>query len=151
LVWAAWGDFWGVIILVGILIALARRYIFPSEFVNTISDDAVAIWFLFIVVVTGWITEVVRLVVRPEAYDAAYSFAAQWIAPWLKGCNCSEVSLIWLFWIHGIVSFIFIAYFPFSKFRHVIASPLVYACVTAEDSYTKEKWLKKERITNYGV
>jgi nitrate reductase gamma subunit len=150
LIWAVWGDFWGLVILIGLLIALVRRYIFPPETFNTIIDDSAAIWFLFIVVVTGWLTEVVRLAVRPGAYDSAYSFAVYWMIPFLKGYNLPETLLTWLFWIHAIISFAFIAYLPFSKFRHVFGSPLGYSFVTAEDSYTKEKWLKKERRESYG-
>ncbi len=150
LIWAFWGDVSGLIILAGILIALARRYIFPPKTFNTIIDDSVAIWFLFIVVVTGWFCEVVRIAVRPEAYDAAYSFAVYWMIPFLNDYNLSETFLAWSFWIHVIAGLVFVAYIPFSKFKHILASPLVYSFVTAEDSYTKEKWLKKERRENYG-
>jgi nitrate reductase gamma subunit len=150
LVWAVWGDLWGLIILIGILIALARRYIFPSETTNTIIDDSVAIWFLFIVVITGFLTEIARLAVRPGAYDATHSFAVYWMIPFVMKYNLPEALLTWLFWTHTIISFVFIAYIPFSKFRHVFASPLEYSFVTAEDSYTKEKWLKNEREKIYG-
>ncbi|HUU39842.1 MAG TPA: respiratory nitrate reductase subunit gamma [Desulfatiglandales bacterium] len=150
LIWAFWGDIWGLVLMAGIILALIRRYIFPPETFNTILEDSVAIWFLFVVAVTGWVCEVVRLVVRPETYDAAYSFAAYWLIPFLSGFNLSEMHLAWVFWIHVIVSLVFVAYIPFSKFTHVIASPLVYSFVTAEDSYTKEKWLRKERRDSYG-
>lgn len=150
LIWAFWGDLWGLVLMVGIILALARRYIFPPKTMNTIVDDSVAIWFLFAVVVSGWVCEVVRLAARPETYDAVYSFAVYWMIPYLSGYNISEIHLTWLFWIHVLVSLVFVAYIPFSKFTHVFTSPLVYSFVTAEDSYTKEKWLRKERGASYG-
>lgn len=149
LIWAFWGDLWGLVLMVGIILALIRRYMFPPKTFNTIIEDSLAIWFLFIVAVTGWVCEVVRLVVRPQAYDSAYSFAVHWLIPFLSGYNITEVHLAWSFWIHVIVSLVFVAYIPFSKFTHVIASPLVYSFVTAEDSYTKEKWMRKERGASY--
>ena len=149
LIWAFWGDMAGLAILAGILIALIRRYIFPPKTLNTISDDAVAIWFLFVVVVSGWFCEVVRIALRPESHDAASSFVISWILPFLNGYSFSEIFLKWAFWIHGIAGLIFVAYIPMSKFKHILSSPLVYSFVTAEDSYTKEKWLKKERKENY--
>ncbi len=151
LIWAVWGDMAGLAILAGILIALIRRYLFPPKTFNTISDDAVAIWFLFIVVVSGWFCEVVRIALRPDSHDAASSFVISWMLPFLNGYSFSESFLKWAFWIHGIIGLVFVAYIPMSKFKHILSSPLVYSFVTAEDSYTKEKWLKKERRENYAA
>jgi nitrate reductase gamma subunit len=150
LIWAFWGDVSGLVILAGILMALVRRYIFPPKTFKTIIDDTVAIWFLFVVVITGWFCEMVRVAARPDAHDAAYSFAVYWMIPFLNSYNLSETFLTWCFWIHVIAGLVFVAYIPFSKFKHVVASPLVYSLVTAEDSYTKEKWMRKERKENYG-
>lgn len=151
LMWAFWGDLAGLAILAGILIALIRRYLFPPKTFNTISDDAVAIWFLFFVVISGWFCEVVRIALRPGSHDATASFVLSWILPLLNGYTFSEGFLKVAFWIHGIAGLVFIAYIPLSKFKHILASPLVYSFVTAEDSYTKEKWLKKERRENYAA
>jgi len=151
LIWAFWGDVSGLVISAGILIALVRRYIFPPKTFNTIIEDSIAIWLLVIVVVTGWFCELVRIAVKPESYDAASSFAVYWIIPFLDEYRLSETVLAWSFWTHVIAGLFFVAYIPFSKLKHVISSPLVYSFVTAEDSYTKEKWLKKERRENYGT
>jgi len=143
LVMAFWGDFWGLILLSGILIALFRRYILRPKTLNTISDDWVALLFLFVITVTGFFTEAVRLAVRPAESDAIYSFAVNWIIPFLRKYNWNEAMLTLMFYIHGILSLICIAYVPFSKFRHVFASPLVYSFVTAGNRYSKESWLKR--------
>lgn len=140
---AFWGDLGGLILLVGILMAIFRRYMLRPEKLNTISDDSIAIWFLFIITVTGFMCEAVRLAVRPEAKDAVYSFAVNWIVPTLRQFKWSEGHISLFFWIHSSISFIFIAYIPFSKFKHILASPLAYAFVTASNRYTKENWLKR--------
>ena len=140
---AFWGDFWGLTLLIGILLALFRRYILRPETQNTISDDSIAIWFLFVLTISGFMCEAVRLAARPEAQDAAYSFAVNWIVPFLRQYNWAEAHITYFFWIHAILSFIFFVYIPFSKFRHIFSSPLDYAFVTASNRYTKESWLKR--------
>lgn len=142
LVLAVWGDFWGLVLLAGIILALYRRYIIKPEKFDTISDDSVAIWFLLILTVTGFACEAVRLAVRPDAGDAAYSFAVCWVVPFLKGFNWTEDFLKAVFYFHGILSFLFIAYIPFSKFRHIFASPLVYSFTSTAGHYTKKEPLQ---------
>lgn len=140
---AVWGDFWGLILSIGILIALFRRYILRPEKLNTVSDDSVAIWLLFVTAITGFMCEAVRLAARPDAQDLAYSFAVNWIVPLLRRYDLAEAHVTYFFWIHGLTSLIFLVYIPFSKFRHIFAAPIDYAFVTASKRYTKNKSLKR--------
>lgn len=140
---AVWGDFWGLILFVGILLALFRRYILRPQKLSTVSDDSVAIWLLFVVAITGFMCEAVRLAARREAQDLAYSFVVSWIVPLLKQYDLAEAQVTYFFWIHGLTSLIFLVYVPFSKFRHIVAAPLDYAFVTASSRYTKNKSLKR--------
>ena len=141
---ALWGDFWGLVMLAGILFALFRRYIVKPDVVNTISSDSIAIWFLFVLTISGFLCEAVRLAVRPDAHDAAYAFAVYWLVPYLKKMHLTEVSVTYAFWIHGILSLLFIAYIPFGKFRHIFASPMDFSVVSAGERYSKVGWLKRQ-------
>jgi nitrate reductase gamma subunit len=134
---ALWGDFWGMVLLIGIVISLYRRYVLRSEYRTTITDDAIAIWFLFALTVSGFICEAVRILVNPLDSDAAYSFAVYWAVPHLIKMGFTQIHLNLVFWIHSAFSFIFIIYFPFSKFKHIFASPLDYAFVTSSQRYTR--------------
>lgn len=134
---ALWGDFWGVVLLIGILISLYRRYVSRLEYKTTITDDAIAVWFLFALTVTGFICEAVRIMVNPIDSDAAYSFAVYWAIPYLSEMGFTQVDLTLVFWIHAVLSFIFLIYLPFSKFKHIFASPLDYAFVTSSRRYTR--------------
>ena len=134
---AVWGDFWGLVLLSGILLALFRRYVLKPEYFYTISEDAIAIWLLFIITVSGFLCELVRLSVHAGSYDAPYSFAVYWMVPLLKDFHLTEAYLSFMFYFHGIISLIFIAYIPFSKFKHIFASPLTKAFVSAGSQYTK--------------
>ena len=140
---AVWGDFWGLIMLAGTVIALIRRYIVRPEIVSTISSDSIAIWFLFILTVSGFLCEAVRITVYPNAVDAGYSFAVKWLVPFLDNFHLTSTSLKYIFWVHSILSLMFIAYIPFSKFRHIFASPLDFAFVTSGERYSKMGWIKK--------
>lgn len=140
---AVWGDFWGLVLLAGILMALYRRYITKPEHTNTISDDAVAIWLLFALTVTGFMCEAIRLGVYPDAHDAAGSFAVCWLVPILSGLGLAKTHLTGMFWIHSVISFVFFIYIPFSKFRHIFAAPLDYAFVTAGNQYSKDGMNKR--------
>jgi len=141
---AVWGDFWGVVMLIGILITLFRRYILRPEVVSTISSDSIAIWFLFVLTISGFLCEAVRLAVHPDSHDATYSFAVNWLVPFLRKFNLTAASVTYLFWVHAILSLLFIAYIPFSKFRHIFSSPLDFSFVTAGDRYSKVGWLKRQ-------
>jgi nitrate reductase gamma subunit len=134
---AVWGDMGGLALLAGTIIALYRRYISkPSNF-YTIFDDSIAIWLLFSVTVSGFFCEILRLLARPDAQDAMYSFAVYWFAKMLSGIKISELDLSFMFYFHGILSLVFIAYIPFSKMRHIFVSPATYAFVTSSEPYTK--------------
>ncbi len=135
---ALWGDIWGLFLLFGILLALFRRYIIRPDFLETISEDAIVIWFLFIITITGFLCEIVRLSVRPDARDAVYSFAVYWMVPLFNGLNLTESHLRYIFFIHGILSLIFIAYIPFSKLKHIFTSPMIYAFVSSGGQYSKK-------------
>lgn len=141
---ALWGDFWGLVLLGGLLLALFRRSFVRPKTLASISDDWVALVFLLAIVVTGFFTEAVRLAVRPAGPEAAYSFAVSWAIPIIKKFGWGEAAVTTMFYIHGIVSLMCIAYVPFSKFKHIIASPLVYAFVTAGNRYSKESRLKRK-------
>ncbi len=146
LLFAVWGDLWGIVLLAGIILALYRRYIIKPEKFDTISEDSIAIWFLFVLTLTGFACEAVRLAVRPDASDAVYSFAVYWTVPVLKSFNWTETHLKAIFYFHGILSFLFIAYIPFSKFRHIFASPVVYSFTSTAGYYTKKQALQRVKL-----
>lgn len=143
LILAVWGDFWGLALLVGVILAMFRRYILRPKQLNTISDDSIAILFLLVVTVSGFLCEAVRLAARPQAADFAYSFAVNWAASLLEPYKLSESIVELFFWLHGAISFLFLAYIPFSKYRHIFTSPFVYALITSNSQYTKDGRLER--------
>jgi len=94
------------ILFVGVIIAAFRRLFLPAVRENTIAYDSILLLGLIIVVITGFVSEGIRTggfwgfgIENPAAPPAAF--------------------------FHVIVSLFFcIAYIPYSKYIHVIATPL---------------------------
>ncbi|MBW1988295.1 MAG: respiratory nitrate reductase subunit gamma [Deltaproteobacteria bacterium] len=132
---AVWGDAFGLALLSGTVLALFRRYVLRPEHLDTVAEDALAVWLLFAVAATGFACEIVRLGARPQTVDLSWSFAVAWMLP--GQAVFSETLVSAAFWFHGLVSLFFIAAIPFTKLKHLFTSPVVYAAVTSSDHYTR--------------
>lgn len=112
-------DIAGVAAIIGILIALYRRYVQKPDRLNNLLDDGVILIWLLFILVTGFFVEAARIAsTNPEW--AKWSFAGYA----LSGL-CSENSVFWhriLWLVHIVASFGFIAYIPFSKLAHIFTS-----------------------------
>ena len=116
----------GLLALVGIMMALVRRYIIkPARLSRSDEDGLILVW-IFIILTTGFILEGLRI----------YSLKADWeicsIGGWIVSEILSKIGvqrsailplhkMIW--WTHLFMAFIFIASIPFSKLIHLLTSP----------------------------
>ncbi len=123
-----WGDVWGLVLLAGLVVALVRRYVARTPQLETLADDAVALWFLLGVSLTGFAAEGVRLAGggQPAAEWAFAGAAFTWVAA-LPGVE----DMMTLFWVHGLVSLAFLAYIPYSKLVHMITAPIEISLAAA--------------------
>jgi hypothetical protein len=117
-------DFLGLILLLGLVIAAGRRFIIRPKMVRTELPDAASILFLLAVVLGGFILEGVGIAgeIRGHQLDNDYSFlgcAFSLVMPAEIGRYYDQA---WL--IHGVMSALLIAYIPFSKLFHMIATPV---------------------------
>src|SRR5215831_17654820 len=120
-------DLFGLFFVVGLALALYRRFVVRPARVDATRSFAAMLLLLLVINVTGFVIEACRLaVVRP------------WWGPWspvgwalgqgLLAVGLSEPALrglhlgTWLF--HFVISFAFIALIPHSYFRHLITTPL---------------------------
>jgi Fe-S oxidoreductase len=120
-------DLFGLFFVIGLALALYRRFVKRPTRVDATAAFAWALGLLLVINVTGFVLEACRLaVVRP------------WWAPWspvgwalgkgLVALGLGEPALralhlgTWLF--HFAISFAFIALLPYSYFRHLITTPL---------------------------
>ena len=114
----------GLMMLLGLIIAAVRRFMFKPKILKTELPDAVSILFLLLVVLGGFILEGIGIAgsIAGHTVNQEYSFvgyAFSLVTPSSVGQYYDQA---WL--IHGVMSALFIAYIPFSKLFHMIATPI---------------------------
>jgi len=117
-------DLTGAMMLAGLLIAAGRRFVFKPKIVRTELPDAASIVFLLAVVLGGFVLEGIGIAgeIPGHESDGFYSFlghAFSLVTPDSLGQYYDEA---WL--VHGVMSALLIAYIPFSKLFHMIATPI---------------------------
>ncbi|MDZ7399499.1 MAG: heterodisulfide reductase-related iron-sulfur binding cluster [candidate division KSB1 bacterium] len=113
-------DIAGLVAIIGVLLALVRRYIQRPKRLNNLRDDAVILVGLLFILVVGFLVEGARIAAtNPEwevwsvvGWRAAKLFSPENATAWHR--------LLW--WVHLVTAFAFIAYIPFSKLIHIFTS-----------------------------
>ncbi|MEE8473503.1 MAG: respiratory nitrate reductase subunit gamma [Dehalococcoidia bacterium] len=112
----------GLLVLLGVGIAVYRRYVARVPQLRGGWNDGLILAWLTLAVLTGYLTEAGRLISEAVPLDAArYSFG---------GHAVSRLGVDWagaygfLWWLHTIVALSLFAYIPYSKLFHIITGPL---------------------------
>ncbi len=118
-------NLFGLLALLGILMALWRRYVIRPQRLDNTKDDAIILALILLILITGFIVQGLRMAIEPDPW-ATYAFMGYIMAPWLASLF-SEATLLSLhkiiWWIHPILAFTLIAYFPYSKLSHILLAP----------------------------
>ena len=114
----------GVMMLVGLTVAAVRRFAIRPKMVRTELPDAASILFLIAVVLGGFILEGMGIAgaVPGHTQDVEYSFLGHAISLALPPSSGDWYDAVWL--VHGVMSALLIAYIPFSKLFHMVATPV---------------------------
>jgi len=117
-------DLFGFMVLIGLVGATARRFIFRSKQLMTGQEDFLAILLLLIVIVGGFVQEGIGMAsnLPSHATPDVYSFVGAFFASFLPAVSSATYSQLWF--IHAVASLALIAYIPFSKLFHLFAAPL---------------------------
>jgi predicted CXXCH cytochrome family protein len=120
-------DLTALLILVGVLFALVRRFILRDRRLLTFEQDKTAIFLLGALFLIGPVAEGVRLLSANVPQDnAVYSFLGYAVAVLLRPLNLTWTSVYPVIWyLHAWLAVAFIAYLPFSKFMHILISPFI--------------------------
>ena len=113
-------DVAGLIAIVGVLIALFRRYIQRPDRLNNLLDDGIILIGLLVILVTGFLVEGARIAALKPSWEN-WSVVGYVLSPLFP----TTTAAIWhrtLWWIHIVLAFGFIAYIPFSKLMHIFTS-----------------------------
>jgi Fe-S oxidoreductase/nitrate reductase gamma subunit len=124
-------DMGGLLVLIGVIMAAYRRYIWKPKGLNTILDDGVVLTSMAVILITGYMVEGMRqaateLTLHPDW--AAWSPGGFVFAKAFAGMSQNSL-LFWhrfLWWFHSALTIGAIIYIAlvFSKFQHFVISPL---------------------------
>ena len=116
-------DLFGLLAIIGLLMALFRRYLQKPERLDNQGEDATLLVFILLILVTGFLTEGARIGVV-MGHKASYSFeASSFVGYGLAGLFGNSPFLHKLFWsVHILISFAFIASLPYTKALHIFST-----------------------------
>ena len=126
-------DLGGVMLLVGIILAVVRRYIQKPERLDNILDDATALGFIFIIVLTGFILEGLRILITADHFTQfpimsweKWSFLGYGFAKAFEGGSNLIGWYQGLWWFHSflVIGAIIYISLAFHRLTHIIVSPI---------------------------
>ncbi len=114
----------GILLLVGITSFTLRRYIFTTKRLDGTQMDWIQPAFLFALALTGFLVEGMRI--AGTRVEEKFSFIGNALAQVFQFMTEQDLhnthATFW--WIHALLTCIFIALIPYSKFVHIFFAPL---------------------------
>jgi nitrate reductase gamma subunit len=134
---AVLNEIGAVLMTVGFLFFVIRRYFFRVPQLRTGVMDTWMVVGLGLILLTGWIAEVARLNSSHVGPTAYFAFVGYPLAPLFRGLPITwDAMEAWMYVIHGLLTSVVIATIPFSKFMHVIAGAVVAMVREMEEENT---------------
>lgn len=119
------GDTFGIFYVVGLAIAVYRRFVKKLDKLETAYDDYLVIGFLIWIGVTGFLVEALRFVIQPVSW-AAYSPVGDLLSGGIAAVPALVANASALYqgfwWIHMFSVMFLIAATPYTKLIHVFTS-----------------------------
>jgi len=120
-------DLFGLLAIIGVLLALCRRIFLRPESLDNKSEDFLSLYWFLLVLLTGFSNEGLRIAATNPDFER-WSFAGWQIASGIKLLRLDIASIQILhrisWWTHLLLAFGFIGYIAYSKLLHIISSPL---------------------------
>jgi nitrate reductase gamma subunit len=127
-------DLTGVMIVVGIVLAVLRKRIAGEAAINDLPDhDWWAVGLLGAIVIVGFILEGARIAMTGAAGDARFAFVGWALSFLWRGTHGLSEIYGYIWYLHAFLTGAFLVYLPFSRLFHIIIAPLV-AVLNALDS-----------------
>ncbi|MCX5853045.1 MAG: heterodisulfide reductase-related iron-sulfur binding cluster [Deltaproteobacteria bacterium] len=123
-------ELFGLFVLIGVFLALDRRYItrpdrlgYKGDSDNT-PDDAIVLLLIGSIIITGFVIEALRIHVTNPPWEV-WSFAGYALSKAFAGVDhdTARTSHKVMWWVHTFISLGFIAYIPYSRMLHIITTP----------------------------
>ena len=120
-------DAFGIVAIVGLVLAIVRRAVARPPNLPTSRDDFFIFGILIVILLTGYLLEGIRLAVDKPSW-APWSFvgyrvaglllAGGFIGPW----TIPFYNDLW--WFHALLAFTAVATIPYTKLFHILTSPV---------------------------
>ncbi len=140
------GDLFGLLMLVGLLIAFHRRFVQRLPHLRRLANDKTAILLLLSIVITGFMLRSLPMALAPLDQSQKSSFFSLILASLFKvlipyiSVSLSfwqnVLAVLWIF--HSLLTAVFLIYFPFSKFIHIIFTPIELLLNASEEDQRRD-------------
>jgi len=119
-------DLSGVLLLLGILLALVRGMLKRfTQRSGLPKQDPLALGLMGGIVMVGFVLEGMRMAMTGLPGDAEYAFLGYWISRFFSDPSGLTSIYGYLWYAHAILAGAFLAYLPFSRLFHIILAPVV--------------------------
>lgn len=119
-------DIFGCLAIVGLVGMLVYRYVVRApRLQNKRAADALIPLLFLLILVTGFVIEGLRIRLTSDpwgAWSPVGNLVGEWLAGWM---TLGEMRVLHrsLWWFHMAISFVFLAWIPYSKLFHLFTSP----------------------------
>jgi nitrate reductase gamma subunit len=133
---AFFNDILGLLIVIGLAMMIYRRYVERPDQLRTGASDTAIFVLIGGIALTGFPLEAFRLLAgQPFAATAGWAFTGYPLAWILQPLHLNwNVWYNGAFWVHFLIANMLLFYAPFSRFAHVLMSPLIVALNVMEES-----------------
>jgi Fe-S oxidoreductase/nitrate reductase gamma subunit len=126
--YSAFGDAMGVVFLIGIMWAIGRRYVQrPYRIrIKTKPEDAMILGTFFVIGLTGFFVEAARIAIVGRPAFEKWSFVGYPLSSLIDSWSSGTLRDLhqWLWTVHVLAFFAFLAILPTTKLRHMFSSPM---------------------------
>ncbi len=146
-------DLFGVLAIIGIVLAIYRRTVMKPVNLKSKKDDVINFSLFLVILVTGFIIEGLRIGATQPAW-AAWSPFGLAVSKFFETLGMTPAGMenlhVYTWWFHLVIAFIFLGYFSYSKMQHVFTAPLNIFFQSLEPKGALSK-MELEEIENFGA
>jgi Fe-S oxidoreductase/nitrate reductase gamma subunit len=152
-------EVFGLAAIVGVLMAIFRRYIQKPDRlgykgkIDNKPDDAIVLGLILGIMVTGFIIEGLRIAAFGFPEFEKISFLGYAVGLLFQGINLPTLKLshqlVW--WLHALMGIGFVAYIPYSRLLHIITTPANQFMKTLKPTGYLEPIRDFENAESFGI